>query len=325
MVDSPMFRGGVFTKYGATRPARAPGARLAARAAGRRACASTSRRRSRGSAPGVARPSPRPPAAPSAPAPAVIALNAWASTGSGSAGAITVRGSYIVLTAPAPDKLEEIGWTDGMGLSDYRAALHYLRTTPDGRIAFGIGGMQPTSRATSARGSPTTSSRSGWRSGPPPDVPDVPRRADRRRVGRADRRRRRPPAVLRHARARQRALRHGVHGQRRRARAISAVGSWRIARWRVRRRARRCRSSTLEPLRFPPEPIRSPGALVANQAIRRKDEALEDRGADRTRSWTSWRSCRGGWATTSALSLRRRAARAAHGPRRRWAGDAPPR
>jgi hypothetical protein len=35
----------------------------------------------------------------------------------------------------------------------------------------------------------------------------------------------------------------------------------------------------LEPLRFPPEPVRSPGALVANAAIRRKDEA-EDEGED---------------------------------------------
>ena len=32
-------------------------------------------------------------------------------------------------------------------------------------------------------------------------------------------------------------------------------------------------------MRFPPEPIRSPGALIANQAIRRKDES-EDRGED---------------------------------------------
>ena len=47
------------------------------------------------------------------------------------------------MTAPAPEQLEAIGWTDGDGVSDFRAALHYLRTTPDGRIAFGIGGMQP--------------------------------------------------------------------------------------------------------------------------------------------------------------------------------------
>ena len=33
------------------------------------------------------------------------------------------------------------------------------------------------------------------------------------------------------------------------------------------------------PLRFPPEPIRSPGVFMANQAIRRKDE-VEDRGEE---------------------------------------------
>ena len=32
----------------------------------------------------------------------------------------------------------------------------------------------------------------------------------------------------------------------------------------------------LKALRFPPEPVRSPGALVANTAIRRKDEAEDD-------------------------------------------------
>jgi hypothetical protein len=30
-----------------------------------------------------------------------------------------------------------------LGVSDERSAIHYVRTTPDGRIAFGIGGMQP--------------------------------------------------------------------------------------------------------------------------------------------------------------------------------------
>jgi glycine/D-amino acid oxidase-like deaminating enzyme len=52
-------------------------------------------------------------------------------------GKIVPRGSYIVVTAPAPERLEEIGWTGGEGVYDYRTALHYLRTTPDGRIAFG--------------------------------------------------------------------------------------------------------------------------------------------------------------------------------------------
>jgi glycine/D-amino acid oxidase-like deaminating enzyme len=50
---------------------------------------------------------------------------------------IVPRGSYIVVTAPAPERLAEIGWTGGEGVYDFRTALHYLRTTPDGRIAFG--------------------------------------------------------------------------------------------------------------------------------------------------------------------------------------------
>jgi hypothetical protein len=70
-------------------------------------------------------------------------MNAWAQHWKRFRRAITVRGSYIVMTEPAPDLLAEIGWTDGMGLSDYRSAIHYIRNTPDGRIAFGIGGMQP--------------------------------------------------------------------------------------------------------------------------------------------------------------------------------------
>jgi len=42
-----------------------------------------------------------------------------------------------VVTAPAPERLAEIGWTGGEGLADWRTALRYFRTTPDGRIAFG--------------------------------------------------------------------------------------------------------------------------------------------------------------------------------------------
>jgi glycine/D-amino acid oxidase-like deaminating enzyme len=39
-----------------------------------------------------------------------------------------------------PDVLEELGWTHGEGIADCRTLLHYLRTTRDGRIAFGWGG-----------------------------------------------------------------------------------------------------------------------------------------------------------------------------------------
>lgn len=55
---------------------------------------------------------------------------------------LTVTSSHIVLTEPVPDLLEEIGWTGGECVTDCRTMLHYFRTTPDGRIAFGLGGGQ---------------------------------------------------------------------------------------------------------------------------------------------------------------------------------------
>ena len=53
---------------------------------------------------------------------------------------LTVTSSHIVLTEPVPDLLEEAGWTGGECITDCRTMLHYFRTTPDGRIAFGLGG-----------------------------------------------------------------------------------------------------------------------------------------------------------------------------------------
>jgi glycine/D-amino acid oxidase-like deaminating enzyme len=53
---------------------------------------------------------------------------------------LTLTSSHIVITEPAPDLLEQIGWTGGECISDSRAMLHYFRTTEDGRIAFGWGG-----------------------------------------------------------------------------------------------------------------------------------------------------------------------------------------
>ena len=46
----------------------------------------------------------------------------------------------MVITEPVPDLLEEIGWTGGECITDSRHMIHYFRTTPDGRIAFGWGG-----------------------------------------------------------------------------------------------------------------------------------------------------------------------------------------
>lgn len=53
---------------------------------------------------------------------------------------LTITSSHIVLTEPVPELLEKVGWTGGECITDCRTMLHYFRTTPDGRIAFGLGG-----------------------------------------------------------------------------------------------------------------------------------------------------------------------------------------
>ncbi len=71
---------------------------------------------------------------------AVLALNAWAGAWPWFGPRLVTWSSYIVLTEPIPDRLADIGWTGGEGVADARFTLHYLRTTPDGRIAIGGGG-----------------------------------------------------------------------------------------------------------------------------------------------------------------------------------------
>jgi glycine/D-amino acid oxidase-like deaminating enzyme len=61
---------------------------------------------------------------------------------------LTLSSSHIVITEPVPELLEEIGWTGGECITDSRAMIHYFRTTPDGRIAFGWGGGRVAFHAT---------------------------------------------------------------------------------------------------------------------------------------------------------------------------------
>ena len=71
---------------------------------------------------------------------AVLAVNAWGVGWPQLNRRLVAWSSYIVLTAPAPERLREIGWTGGELISDFRVSLRYFRTTPDGRVAFGGGG-----------------------------------------------------------------------------------------------------------------------------------------------------------------------------------------
>ncbi len=275
LVDSPVFRGGVASRYGATvQPARlVRGLRRIVMEMGVRVHERSPVNRFGEGSPSVAEtPSGRVRAGA-----AVIALNAWASHWKRFHRAITVRGSYIVLTAPAPDRLKEIGWTNGAGLSDYRAALHYVRTTPDGRIAFGIGGMQPNlARSIGPRfaydeaairvaitdlhrmfpGFADVPVEAAW--GGPIDVSG---------------------AHLPFFGTQEGGTVHFGLGY-----TGNGVGPAHLGGRILAHRALGRYDEVLElpivdaePMRFPPEPIRSPGALIANHAIRHKDE-LEDRG-----------------------------------------------
>jgi glycine/D-amino acid oxidase-like deaminating enzyme len=71
---------------------------------------------------------------------AVLAVNAATRGLKPLRGRLSVTSSHIVLTEPVPDVVEELGWTGGESITDARTFVHYFRTTPDGRIAFGWGG-----------------------------------------------------------------------------------------------------------------------------------------------------------------------------------------
>ena len=69
----------------------------------------------------------------------VVAMNAWAAGLPELRRSLVVVSSDIVATPPIPDRLAEIGWTGGEGVTDSHLMVAYYRTTADGRIAFGKG------------------------------------------------------------------------------------------------------------------------------------------------------------------------------------------
>jgi putative aminophosphonate oxidoreductase len=70
----------------------------------------------------------------------VLAMNAWLAQVGELSRSIFVLASDIVATEPIPERLAQIGLTDGVAISDSRLLVNYYRTTLDGRIAFGQGG-----------------------------------------------------------------------------------------------------------------------------------------------------------------------------------------
>jgi glycine/D-amino acid oxidase-like deaminating enzyme len=70
----------------------------------------------------------------------LLALGAGSGAVPSLRGRLTVGSSHLLITAPVPDVVASLGWTGGEAITDGRTLLHYLRTTPDGRIAFGWAG-----------------------------------------------------------------------------------------------------------------------------------------------------------------------------------------
>jgi glycine/D-amino acid oxidase-like deaminating enzyme len=71
---------------------------------------------------------------------AVLAINAATAGFRPLRDRLAVTSSHMLVTEPVPDLLGAIGWTGDECISTARTYLHYFRTTPDGRIAFGWGG-----------------------------------------------------------------------------------------------------------------------------------------------------------------------------------------
>jgi glycine/D-amino acid oxidase-like deaminating enzyme len=146
-IDSPVFRGGVWFRDGATvHPGRLVRAlRDAVLDAGIRLYERSPVIRVEGGA------SPMPAGATPAGASAhtsagsiradslVLATNAWMTGWRPVANRVTNMGSWVVLTEPAPAALEAIGWTGHEAVTDGRTFLHYFRTTDDGRVLMGAG------------------------------------------------------------------------------------------------------------------------------------------------------------------------------------------
>ena len=204
---------------------------------------------------------------------AVLAVNSATAGFSGFRLAHAIASSHMVLTEPVPDVIEELGWTGGEPIADGRRLLHYLRTTRDGRIAFGWGGgrmgfgARRLSRLEVDRGVARSTAKDllrffpqlrgrrithAW--GGPIDVSPthLPIFGSRRRV-------------------------HHGFGFTGNGVGPSYLGGEILARLAVDRRDELTRLALVEPDRklMPPEPIRWAGGSVIRAALVRADEAVD--------------------------------------------------
>ena len=118
----------------------------------------------------------------------VIATNAWAAALRPLRNKLFVISSDMIATEPIADRLDDIGWTQGEAISDSQTLVCYYRTTAEGRIAFGKGGMDDRLRwtRTSCDASRRHSCLDG-RPGLPSLLPHAAHGEDHPRLGRAHR------------------------------------------------------------------------------------------------------------------------------------------
>ncbi|MBS1886155.1 MAG: FAD-dependent oxidoreductase [Actinobacteria bacterium] len=72
----------------------------------------------------------------------VLAINAWAAQLPGLGRKMVMVASDTAVTEPIPETLAEMGWQGATTISDSRRRLNYFRTTADGRLLFGKGGVE---------------------------------------------------------------------------------------------------------------------------------------------------------------------------------------
>ena len=72
---------------------------------------------------------------------AVLATNAWAANVRELSRSIVVVTSDMIASSPIAGRLKAAGWHDGAGVNDSRQMVNYVRTTADGRILAGKGGL----------------------------------------------------------------------------------------------------------------------------------------------------------------------------------------
>ena len=213
----------------------------------------------------------------------VIATGAWAASLPELARAIVVVSSDIVATEPIPSRLADIGWTDGVAITDAQLRVHYYRTTRDGRIVFGKGGgalalggrIGPSFDRSIARAAETAADFRRYY----PRLSDVQLTHDW--SGAVDRTPSALPA-LGHLGGREHIV-HGVgwsgHGV-----GPSWLGGRVLASLALRRRDEWSGAGIVDRSmgRFPPEPLRYVGGAVVRGAVTRKERAeAEERSPSR--------------------------------------------